>query len=47
MTDLVIRYQQVVERSSGKKNRDNIRNYFPVPNEIFRLGLSGGEILVY
>ena len=31
----------------GKKNRDNIRNYFPVPNEIFRLGLSGGEILVY
>ena len=31
----------------SKKNRDNIRNYFPVPNEIFRLGLSGGEILVY
>ena len=30
-----------------KKNADNIRNYFPVPNEIFRLGLSGGEILVY
>ena len=32
---------------SRKKNVDNIRNYFPVPNEIFRLGLSGGEILVY
>ena len=31
----------------SKKNRDNIRNYFPVPNEIFDLGLSGGEILVY
>ena len=29
------------------KNVDHIRNYFPVPNEIFRLGLSGGEILVY
>lgn len=29
------------------KNVDYIRNYFPVPNEIFRLGLSGGEILVY
>ena len=29
------------------KNRDNIRNYFPMPKEIFHLGLSGGEILVY
>ena len=27
--------------------RDAIKNYFPLPNEIFLLGLSGGEILVY
>lgn len=27
--------------------RDAIRNYFPMPNEIFSLGLSSGEILVY
>lgn len=27
--------------------RDAIRDYFPVPNEIFSLGLCGGEILVY
>jgi predicted transcriptional regulator len=27
--------------------RDAIKNYFPLPNEIFSLGLSGGEILVY
>lgn len=24
-----------------------MKNYFPLPNEIFSLGLSGGEILVY
>lgn len=27
--------------------RDPIKNYFPLPNEIFCLGLTGGEILVY
>jgi len=27
--------------------RDTVKNYFPLPNEIFSLGLSGGEILVY
>lgn len=27
--------------------RDALTNYFPVPNEIFCLGLSGGEIAVY
>ena len=27
--------------------RDAIRDYFPVPNEIFCLGLSSGEIVVY
>ena len=27
--------------------RDALKDYFPVPNEIFCLGLSGGEILVY
>lgn len=27
--------------------RDAIRNYFPLPNEIFSLGLSTGEIAVY
>ena len=27
--------------------RDNIKNYFPVPNEVFILGLKAGEILVY
>jgi len=27
--------------------RDPIKNYFPLPNEIFCLGLSSGEILVY
>jgi len=26
---------------------DNIKNYFPVPNEVFILGLKAGEILVY
>ena len=27
--------------------RDAIRDYFPLPNEIFSLGLSTGEIVVY
>lgn len=27
--------------------RDAIKNYFPLPNEIFSLGLSAGEIGVY
>ena len=27
--------------------RDAIKNYFPMPNEIFSLGLSSGEISVY
>lgn len=27
--------------------RDAVKNYFPMPNEIFALGLEGGEILVY
>lgn len=27
--------------------RDPIKNYFPLPNEIFSLGLSSGEISVY
>ena len=27
--------------------RDPIKNYFPLPNEIFSLGLSFGEIAVY
>ena len=27
--------------------RDRIKNYFPLPNEIFSLGLSFGEIAVY
>ena len=27
--------------------RDAIRNYFPLPNEIFRLGLTAGEMAVY
>lgn len=26
--------------------RDPIKNYFPLPNEIFSLGLSSGEISV-
>lgn len=28
-------------------SRDAIRNYFPLPNEIFRLGLTPGELAVY
>ena len=27
--------------------RDAVKNYFPLPNEIFTLGLSAGEIAVY
>ena len=27
--------------------RDALKDYFPVPNEIFCLGLSSGEIAVY
>ena len=27
--------------------RDAVKNYFPMPNEIFTLGLSAGEIAVY
>lgn len=27
--------------------RDAIKNYFPMPNEIFSLGLSSGEISIY
>lgn len=27
--------------------RDPIKNYFPLPNEIFMLGLSTGELAVY
>lgn len=28
-------------------SRSAIRNYFPLPNEIFQLGLTAGEIAVY
>lgn len=31
----------------NKYRRDAIKNYFPLPNEIFSLGLSSGEISVY
>lgn len=27
--------------------RDPIKNYFPLPNELFMLGLSTGELAVY
>lgn len=27
--------------------RDAVKNYFPMPNEIFFIGLNSGEILVY
>ena len=33
--------------SPKNKSRDAIRDYFPLPNEIFSLGLSTGEIAVY
>lgn len=29
------------------RKRDGARNFFPLPNEIFNLGLSAGEIVVY
>ena len=29
------------------KNRDAIKNYFPLPNEVFCLGLTYGELAVY
>ena len=31
----------------GCAKRDPIKNYFPLPNEIFVLGLNAGEIAVY
>ena len=34
-------------RSYGYAKRDPIKNYFPLPNEIFALGLNAGEIAVY
>ena len=32
---------------SKRLKRDPIKNYFPVPNEVFLLGLSPGELAVY
>lgn len=32
---------------NGYPKRDALKDYFPVPNEIFYLGLSSGEIAVY
>ena len=34
-------------RRNKPQPRDPIRDYFPLPNEIFSLGLSTGEIAVY
>ncbi len=34
-------------RVYGQVKRDPIKNYFPLPNEIFVLGLNAGEIAVY
>ena len=34
-------------RYQSYSKRDPIRNYFPVPNEVFVLGLSPGELAVY
>ena len=34
-------------RNNSYPKRDLIKNYFPLPNEIFYLGLSYGEIAVY
>lgn len=34
-------------RYQSYPKRDPIRNYFPVPNEVFVLGLSPGEFAVY
>lgn len=33
--------------SKYRFNRNNISNYFPLPNQIFSLGLCSGEIAVY
>lgn len=35
-----LKYQQYLKR-------DVVKNYFPLPNEIFYLGLCSGEIAVY
>ena len=44
-------YTQTVRRNAFEMNhwpkRDPIKNYFPLPNEIFSLGLCSGEIAVY
>ena len=34
-------------RKSDWTRRDPIKNYFPLPNEIYSLGLSAGAIAVY
>ena len=34
-------------RFYGHAGRDPIKNYFPLPNEVFVLGLNEGEIAVY
>lgn len=34
-------------RKSDWTRRDPIKNYFPLPNEIYSLGLSAGDIAVY
>ena len=34
-------------RKSSWTRRDPIKNYFPLPNEIYSLGLSAGAIAVY
>ena len=34
-------------RKSNWTRRDPIKNYFPLPNEIYSLGLSAGAIAVY
>ena len=34
-------------RKKNLAKRDPIKNYFPLPNEIYQLGLSPGAIAVY
>lgn len=34
-------------RKQSWPKRDSIKNYFPLPNELFSLGLSAGAIAVY
>ena len=34
-------------KSKKYPKRDAVKNYFPLPNEVFCLGLSAGEIAVY